>query len=125
MNGDERYLAPDDPLVKAVAQRRNLLRRGQSEERVLPPLDVLDWWEHPGEEGRTTPTGLVGVPRQLVVTTKRVLVLRDGSVDRRAVLVHSGGENPTVWGCWSMATEEAERLMGDIFQLSHGLPLEM
>jgi hypothetical protein len=111
-------------------------------------LDVLDWWEHPGEEGRTTSTGLVAVPRQLVVTSQRILVLRDGSVERsvamesiggadmkgpsdglldseRAVLVHSGGKKPTVWGCWSMATEEAELLMGDIFQLSHGLPLEM
>ena len=110
-------------------------------------MDVLDWWEHPGEEGRTLPSGVVGVPRQLVVTTKRILVLRDGSVERsvamasiggaqikepsewpledseRAVLVHSGGEQPTVWGCWSMATEEAELLMGDIFELSHGLPL--
>jgi hypothetical protein len=110
-------------------------------------MDVLDWWEHPGEEGRTTPTGLVGVPRQLVVTTQRILVLRDGSVERsvamksiggaeikepsewpledseRAVLVHSGGNKPTVWGCWSLAAEEADRLMSDIFQLAHGLPL--
>jgi hypothetical protein len=140
MSGDDRYLAPDDPLVRAVAQ---------PEERVLPPLEVLDWWEHPGEDGRTTATGLVAVPRQLVVTTQRILVLRDGSIERsvamasiggahmkepsewpledseRAVLVHSGGKKPTVSGCWSMATEEAELLMGDIFQLSHGLPLEM
>ena len=138
MTSDDRYLAPDDPLVRAVAKRK---------ERVLPPLEVLDWWDHPGEEGRTTPTGFVGVPRQLVVTTQRVLVLRDGSVERRvamasiggaqimgpsewpledserAVLVHSGGKKPTVWGCWSMATEEADVLMGDIFKLSHGLPL--
>jgi hypothetical protein len=111
-------------------------------------MEVLDWWEHPGEEGRTTPSGLVAVPRQLVVTTQRILVLRDGSVERsvdmasiggaamkepsewpledseRAVLVHSGGDRPTAWGCWSMATEDAERLMVDIFQLAHGLPLE-
>lgn len=24
---------------------------------MLPPLDVVDWWEHPGEEGRITPSG--------------------------------------------------------------------
>jgi hypothetical protein len=42
----------------------------QPDERVLPPLDVLDWWEDPGEEGRTTATGLVGVPRQVVLTTR-------------------------------------------------------
>ena len=149
MSGDDRYLAPDDPLVRAVKPRNPLRRWRKSQERVLPPLEVLDWWEHPGEEGRTTPTGFVAVPRQLVVTTKRILVLRDGSVERsvamasiggaqmkqpsewpledseRAVLVHSGGKKPTVWGCWSMATAEAELLMGDIFQLSHGLPLEM
>ena len=150
MIGDERFLAPDDPLVRAISKRRNPLRRGRSEERVLPPLEVLDWWEHPGEEGRTTPTGLVAVPRQLVITTQRILVLRDGSVERsvamawiggaaikdpselpledseRAVLVHSGGEQPDVWGCWSMATEEAHGLMSDIFQLAHSpIQLEM
>jgi len=132
---DERFLSRDDPLVRVVAQ---------PDERVLPPLDVLDWWEHPDEEGKTTATGLVGVPRQLVVTTQRVLVMRDGAVERsiamasiggaktmgpsdlpledseRAVLVDSGGENAVVWGCWSAATEEARRLMGDIFALAHG-----
>lgn len=41
----------------------------------------------------------------------------------RAVLVTSGGERPTVWGCWSMATEDAEGLMTDIFELAHGGPL--
>lgn len=148
MSGHDRYLEPDDPLVRALAKRRNPLRRsGRSQERVLPPLDVLDWWEHPGEGGRTLPTGLVGVPRQLVVTTKRILVLRDGSVERSvamasiggaeimeppqlpledselAVLVKAYGEPPVVLGCWSAAAEEAHRLMGDIFQLSHGLPL--
>jgi hypothetical protein len=109
-------------------------------------MEVLDWWEHPGEEGRTTPTGFVGVPRQLVVTTQRILVLQDGSVERsvrmatiggaqlmgpsewpledseRAVLVHSGGDKPTVWGCWSMAAEEADILMSDIFFFAHGQP---
>ena len=138
MSHEERFLSADDPLARVVAQPH---------ERVLPPLDVLDWWEHPGEEGRTTATGLVGVPRQLVVTTQRVLVLRDGAVERsiamasiggarimeppdlplenseRAVLVNSGGEQPTAWGCWSAATEEADRLMADIFQLAHGSSL--
>lgn len=138
MSHDERFLSPDDPLARVVAQPH---------ERVLPPLDVLDWWEHPGEKGRTTATGLVGVPRQLVVTTQRVLVLRDAAVERsvvmasiggarimesselplehseRAVLVNSGGEEPVVWGCWSTATEEAKRLMDDIFELAHGRSL--
>jgi hypothetical protein len=40
-----------------------------------------------------------------------------------AVLVKSPGEPSTVLGCWSAASEEAHRLMSDIFQLSHGLPL--
>jgi len=41
----------------------------------------------------------------------------------RAVLVKSHGEHPTVWGCWSTATDEANRLMNDIFFLAHGEPL--
>jgi hypothetical protein len=32
-------------------------------------------------------------------------------------------EPPVMWGCWSAASEEAHQLMGDIFQLAHGLPL--
>ncbi len=40
----------------------------------------------------------------------------------RAVLVHSGGKKPKVWGCWSLATEEAARLMSDIFFFTHGQP---
>lgn len=82
MSNGDRYLAPDDPLVRAVAQ---------PEERVLPPLEVLDWWEHPGEEGRTTPTGLIAVPRQLVLTTQRILVLRNGAVERSVALESIGG----------------------------------
>ena len=135
---DDRFLPPDHALVRALAL---------PEERMLPPLDVLDWWEHPAEEGRTTPTGLVGVARQLVVTTQRLLVLRDGTIERsvalasiggtqpvgppdfplenseRGFLVHSGGDKPVVWGCWSTATEEARRLMDDIFLLAHGSSL--
>jgi hypothetical protein len=135
MSNGERFLAPDDPLVRAIAR---------PEERVLPPLNVLDWWEHRGEDGRTTRTGLVGVPRQLVVTTRRVLVLREGSIERsvalasiggaevmgppelplqdseRAVLVKSRDEQPVVWGCWSTGTGEAQRLMDDIFVLANG-----
>ena len=134
-----RFLGPEDPLVAGLAE---------SGERMLPPLDVLDWWEHPGEEGRTAPTGLVGVPRKLVVTTERILVIRDGLIERtvavrsiggaerrdpsqwpwleeadRAVFVHSHDDPPVVWGCWSLTTAEADQLMSDIFQLAHDLPL--
>lgn len=138
--GEAKWLAPDHPVVRAFAR---------SEERLLPPIEVVDWWEHPDETGRTTPTGLVGVPRQLLVTSQRLAVLRGDSVERsvamasiggaeikgprhpylqledgeRAVPVTSGGERPTVWGCWSMATEDAKGLMTDIFELSHGGPL--
>ena len=138
MSGDDRFLARDHALV------RNL---GEPGERMLAPLDVVDWWEHPGEEGRTSPTGLVGVGRQLVVTTQRLLVLRDGTIERsvalasiggaqllgpsdfpledseRAVLVRSGDEEPVVWGCWSTAKAHADLLMADIFSLAHGVPL--
>jgi hypothetical protein len=48
------------------------------------------------------------------------LQLEDGE---RAVLVTSGGENPTVWGYWSMPSEDSEALMTDIFELAHGGPL--
>lgn len=138
MNGDDRFLAPDHALVRALAE---------PEEQVLSPLAVVDWWEHSGEEGRTSTTGLVGVPRQLAVTTQRILILRDGAIERsvalasiggaqllgpsdfpledseRAVLVRSGDNEPVVWGCWSTAAAEAHRLMDDIFSLSHGVPL--
>jgi hypothetical protein len=138
VSGDDRFLARDHALARALAE---------SEERMLPPLDVVDWWEHPGEEGRTSPTGVVGVPRQLAVTTQRLLVLRDGTIERsvalasiggaellgpsdfpledseRAVLVRSGGEEPVAWGCWSTEKADADRLMGDIFSLAHGVPL--
>ena len=142
MSGDDRFLARDHALVRALAE---------PDERMLPPLDVVDWWEHPGEEGRTSTTGVVGVPRQLVVTTHRLLVLREGTIERkvamasiggakvlgpsdfpledseRAVLVRSprgsGGEEPVVWGCWSTAKADAARLSGDIFQLANGVPL--
>ncbi len=138
MSGDDRFLAGDHALVRSLAE---------PDERILPPLDVVDWWEHPGEEGRTTSSGLVGVGRQLAVTTQRLLVLRDGTIERsvalasiggaqllgpsdfpledseRAVLVRSGGEQPSVWGCWSTAKAEADRLMGDIFSLAHWVPL--
>jgi hypothetical protein len=138
--GEARWLAPDHPVVLAFAQ---------AEERLLPPIDVTDWWDHPGERGRTTQTGLVGVPRQLLVTSQRLAVLRGDTVERnvamasiggaevkgpphpylqlqdgeRAVLVTSGGEHPTVWGCWSMPSEDAKGLMTDIFELAHGGPL--
>jgi hypothetical protein len=80
----------------------------------------------------------------LVVTTRRVLVLREGSIERsvalasiggaevmgppelplqdseRAVLVKSRDEQPVVWGCWSTGTGEAQRLMDDIFVLANG-----
>lgn len=138
MSGDDRFMARDHALVRALAE---------PDEQMLPPLDVVDWWEHPGEEGRITPSGLVGVPRQLVVTTQRLLILRDGTIERsvalasigggqvlgpsefpledseRAVLVRSGGEEPAVWGCWSTAEGDAHRLMDDIFSLSHRVPL--
>jgi hypothetical protein len=138
VSGDDRFMARDYALVRALAE---------PDERMLPPLDVVDWWEHPGEEGRITPSGLVGVPRQLIVTTQRLLVLRDGTIERsvalasigggqvlgpsefpledseRAVLVRSGGEEPAVWGCWSTAEAGAHRLMDDIFSLSHRVPL--
>jgi hypothetical protein len=138
VSGDDRFLARDHALV------RNL---GEPDERMLAPLDVVDWWEHPGEEGRTSPTGLVGVGRQLVVTTQRLLVLRDGTIERsvalasiggaqllgpsdfpledseRAVLVRSGDEEPVVWGCWSTAKANADLLMADIFSLAHRVPL--
>ena len=138
MSGDDRFLADDHALVRALAE---------ADEQMLPPLDVLDWWEHQGEEGRPSPTGLVGVPRQLAVTTQRILVLRDGTIERsvalasiggaqllepsdfpleeseRAVLVRSGGDEPVVWGCWSMPEADASSLMGDIFSPAHGVPL--
>ena len=138
--GEARWLAPDHPVVRAFAR---------AEERLLPPISVIDWWEHPDEIGRTSPPGPVGVPRQLLVTSQRIAVLRDGRVERnvamasiggaeikgppqphleledgeRAVFVTSGGAHPTIWGCWSMASDDAEALMTDIFELAHGGPL--
>ena len=127
---DWEVLDPDDPLARTF---------GDGVERVFPPFEVRDWWEHPGEEGPTTPSGVTGVPRQLIVTTERVLVVRDGTIERtvaiasiggsrtmkpsewpiaeteEAVLVHSGGPEGTVWGCWSTEADEAGRLMGIIF----------
>jgi hypothetical protein len=138
VSGDDRFLAADHPLARALAE---------ADERMLPPLDVVDWWEHPGEEGRMSPTGVVGVPRQLVVTTRRLLVLREGNIERsvalasiggaqvlgpsdfpledseRAVLVRSRGEEPVAWGCWSTAKAAVDRLMGDIFSLANGVAL--
>jgi hypothetical protein len=137
VSGDDRFLARDHALIRNLAG---------PDERMLPPLDVVDWWEHPGEDGRTTPSGLVGVGRQLAVTTQRLLVLRDGAIERsvalasiggaqllgpsdfpledseRAVLVRSGGEQPAVWGCWSTAKADAHQLMDDIFSFAHGVP---
>jgi hypothetical protein len=101
----------------------------------------------PGREGEDEPYRVVGVPRQLVVTTHRLLVLREGAIERsvalasvggaqvlgpsdfpledseRAVLVWSGGEEPVAWGCWSRAKADADRLVGDIFSPAHGVPL--
>lgn len=139
VSGDDRFLARDHALARALAE---------NDERMLPPLDVVDWWEHPGEKGRTSPTGVVGVPRQLVVTTRRLLVLREGTIERsvalasiggaqvlgpsdfpledseRAVLVQSGGEEPVAWGCWSTAKADVDRLMADIFILANGVALD-
>jgi hypothetical protein len=138
VSGDDRFLARDHALIRNLAE---------SDERMLSPLDVVDWWEHPGEVGRRGPNDLVGVGRQLAVTTQRLLVLQDGSIERsvalasiggaemlgpsdfpledseRAVLVRSGGEQPVVWGCWSMANADANQLMDDIFCLANGVPL--
>jgi hypothetical protein len=134
---DDRFLARDHALARALAG---------PDERMLPPMDVVDWWEHPGEKGRTSPTGS-SEPRQLVVTTHRLLVLREGTIERsvalasvggaqvlgpsdfpledseQAVLVWSGGEEPVAWGCWSTAKADADRSMGDIFSPAHGVPL--
>jgi hypothetical protein len=132
---DWEVLDTDDPLARTFAQ---------GNERVFPPFDVRDWWEHPGEQGPTTPSGLTGVPRQLIVTTERVLVVADGTVERtvaiasiggsrtmkssewpidkadRAVVVHSGRAQGSVWGCWSTSKDEAGRLMGIIFWFANG-----
>ena len=128
-------LDPDDPLVRTFAQ---------GDERVFPPFDVRDWWEHPGEEGPTTPTGVTGVRRQLILTSERVLVVSNGTTERTvaiasiggsrlmgssewpieeseaAVLVHSGGPQGSVWGCWSASRDEASRLMSIIFWFANG-----
>ena len=74
---------------------------------MLPPLDVVDWWEHPAEEGRTSPTGVVGVPRQLAVTTQRLLVLRDGTIERSVALASIGGAQ--LLGPSDFPLEDSER----------------
>jgi hypothetical protein len=128
---EREFLATDDPLVRDLAA---------GDERVFPPFAVRDWWEHPGEQGPTTDRGLVGAPRQLVVTTERCLVVSEGSIERSvamasiggsrlmkpserpleeseaAVLVHSGGPEPQV--CWSASADEAKRLMAIIFEVA-------
>jgi hypothetical protein len=98
MSGDDRFLAGDHALVRALAE---------PDERILPPLDVVDWWEHPGEEGRTTSTGLVGVGRQLAVTTQRLLVLRDGTIERSVALASIGGAR--LLGPTDFPIEDSER----------------
>jgi hypothetical protein len=131
------FLPSDDPLVKAL---------GQPGERVFPALDVIDWWEHPDSEARRIPTGIAGAPRQLVITTRRIIVMKDGSVERsfpiraitgaelvdpldgqnkgseKAVMVRSRqGEDVQVLGMWSTTPDLASRLMDSIFKFSHGL----
>jgi hypothetical protein len=132
------FLSPDDPLVRSLAEPG---------ERFLPPLDVIDWWEHPDSHARISPTGLAGVERQLIITTNRIIVMNEGSIERRipiraiggaekrdppdganqdseqAVLVKSGIKKDTALGMWSLPSEQADKLMGDIFNLAHGIPL--
>jgi hypothetical protein len=131
------FLPSDDPIVQAL---------GQPGERFLPPVDVVDWWEHSDPEARLSPTGIAGAQRQLIITTARVIVMKDGSLDRsfpikavagaelrdpldgrnegseKAVLVKSpSGEQEQVLGMWSMAPEQAHDVMNSIFKFSHGL----
>jgi len=109
-------------------------------------VDVVDWWEHSDPEARLSPTGIAGAQRQLIITTARVIVMKDGSLDRslpikavagaelrdpldgrnegseKAVLVKSpSGEQEQVLGMWSMAPEQAHDVMNSIFKFSHGL----
>jgi hypothetical protein len=67
------FLPSDDPIVQAL---------GQSGERFLPPVDVVDWWEHSDPEARLSPSGIAGAQRQLIITTARVIVMKDGSLER-------------------------------------------
>lgn len=41
----------------------------------------------------------------------------------RAVLVKSNDTQRVVRGCWSTGSEDAQRLMNDIFFFAHGQPL--
>jgi hypothetical protein len=102
-------LDPDDPLVRTYAQ---LVRTyAQGDERVSPPFDVRDWWEHPGEEGPTTPTGVTGVRRQLILTSERVLVVSNGSFER-TVEIHSIGESRLLKSSeWPIEDSEAAVLV--------------
>lgn len=129
------FLPPDDPIVRAL---------GRPGERFLSALDVVDWWEHSDPEARRIPTGIAGVPRQLVITTERIIVMKDGSVERslpiraiggaelrdpldgqnrgseKAVLVKShDGQETRVAGMWSMTPEDASLVMNRIFKFSH------
>jgi hypothetical protein len=131
------FLPSDDPIVQAV---------GQPGERFLPPVDVVDWWEHSDPEARLSSTGIAGARRQLIITTERVIVMKEGSLERsfpiraiagaelrdpldgrnkgseKAVLVKSAsGEQAQVLGMWSMTPEEAHDVMNSIFKFSHGL----
>jgi hypothetical protein len=131
------FLPSNDPIVQAL---------GQPKERFLPPLDVIDWWEHQDPDARVSPSGIAGVPRQLIITTKRIIVTREGSVERsypiravagaevrdsldgqnqgseKAVLVKShDGQEARVLGMWSMTPAEASQVMDIVFKFSHGL----
>lgn len=137
---DERapFLPPDHPLVRSLAE---------SGERFLPPVEVVDWWEHSDSQARISPTGIAGVERQLIITTNRIIVMNEGSIERsipiraiggaekrdppdganqdseRAVLVKSGTQKDTALGMWSVSSEQADKLMSDIFNLAHEIPL--
>jgi hypothetical protein len=131
------FLPSDDPIAQAL---------GHPGERFLPPVDVVDWWEHSDPDARLSPTGIAGVQRQLFITTERIIVMKDGSIERsfpvravagaelrdpldgrsegseKAVLVKSAsGEEAQVLGMWSMTPEQAHDVMNSIFKFSHGL----
>lgn len=131
------FLPPDDPIVRAL---------GRPGERFLPPVDVVDWWEHSDPEARVSSTGIAGAQRQLIITTERIIVMKDASVERsfpiraiggadlrdsldgqnrgseKAVLVKShDGQEARVAGMWSMTPEDASLVMNSIFRFSHGL----
>jgi hypothetical protein len=109
---------------------------------MLPPLDVVDWWEHPSEEdepyrgrrssqatGRHDPARTCSAGRS--DRAKRSPRVNRGSSSPRAFRLPAGRLRAcrlgAVWG-WSpsygdvgqQGKLDASRLMGDIFSPAHG-----